>query len=288
MNLLNITEEVLLLEQELKDKPPLNDKQEIIQRLAQLLLNAVDKRTHHQNIGIAFSGGVDSTLLAFLCTKLNKKFTLYNTGIAGAPDICWATRIAQFYNWPLKQRVCTLEEAEDIIEKTVTLIPEPTVVKTGIAAPEYVVLDMVKKDNVDVLLGGLGPEELFAGYGRHKQAFKDNRVHEECWDGLKKIWDNDLTRDLAVINHFNINMQCPFLDKEVVKFAMQIAPELKINETTKKIILLETAVHLGLEKEFAFRPKKAMQYGSGFHTAIEKLAKKKGFKLKQDYLNSLR
>ena len=73
MNLLNITEEVLLLEQELKDKPPLNDKQEIIQHLAQLLLNAVDKRTHHQNIGIAFSGGVDSTTLAAILTPVLRK-----------------------------------------------------------------------------------------------------------------------------------------------------------------------------------------------------------------------
>lgn len=45
---------------------------------------------------------------------------------------------------------------------------------------------MAKKDNVDVLFGGLGAEEIFAGYGRHKEAFKQNRVHEECWSGLKK------------------------------------------------------------------------------------------------------
>lgn len=105
--------------------------------------------------------------------------------------------------------------------------------------------------------------------------------------GFKKVYENDLLRDLAVINHFQINMQCPFLDKELVRYSMLISPELKINEHHKKLILLETAIHLGLEKEFAFRPKKAAQYGSGFHTAIEKLTKKKGFKLKQLYLNSL-
>ncbi|MFA4887669.1 MAG: asparagine synthase-related protein [Candidatus Nanoarchaeia archaeon] len=286
MNLLNITQEVLALEQELQHKPFLTNKEEIIHTLGDLLIKAVEKRCKGR-IGIAFSGGIDSTLLAFICFTLKKDFILYNTGIKGSSDVEWATKIANFYNWNMKQQIYSIEEAEVILKKVVKIIPDPTVTKTGIAAPEYAVLEMAKKDQIDTLFGGLGAEEIYAGYGRHKQALKDNRVHEECWDGLKKVYENDLLRDLAVINYFEINMQCPFLDKEVVKYSMQIHPQFKITEEHKKLILLETAVYLGLEKEFAYRPKKAAQYGSGFHFAIEKLAKKKGFKLKKEYLDSL-
>ncbi len=286
MNLLTITEEVLSLEKELANKPLIKNKEEVIKHLSVLLLKAVDKRTSGK-IGIAFSGGIDSTLLAFLCFKLNKPFILYNTGVEGASDLLWAKKIADFYKWNLKQKTFTVEEAESVLKKVVKIIPDPTVTKTGIAAPEYVVLETAKKDDIDVLLGGLGSEEIFAGYARHKEALNENRVHEECWSGLKKVYENDLLRDLAVITYFNINMQCPFLDRDLVTYSMLIDPSLKITKEHKKLILLETAVALGLEKEFAYRPKKAAQYGSGFHSAIEKLSKKKGFKLKKDYLNSL-
>ncbi len=287
MNLLHITEEVLSLEKELKEKPLLTNKQEVIGELGRLLTNAVDKRTSGKN-SIAFSGGVDSTFLAFMCFKLKKPFVLYNVGVKGASDVEWASKIASFYGWKMKQKIYTLEEAEEVFKNVVKIIPDPTVVKVGIATPEYAVLEMAKKDECKILLGGLGSEEIFAGYERHKEAYRQNKVHEECWAGLKKVFESDLLRDLALLNHFQIKMECPFLDKELVSYAMQISPGLKINEQYKKLIFLETALSLGLEKEFVFRPKKAAQYGSGFHSAMEKISKKKGFKLKQDYLNSLK
>ena len=201
MDLLNLTEEVLALEKELVNKPLLTNKEEKIKELSRLLLQAVEKRLQGK-IGIAFSGGLDSTLLAFICFTLNKPFTLYTAGITGSSDLAWARKIASFYNWTYKEKEFTAQEAEEIIKKVVKIIPDPTVVKTGIACPEYVVLEMAKEDKIDTLLGGLGSEEIYAGYGRHKDALKDNRVHEECWDGLKKVYENDLVRDLAVINHF--------------------------------------------------------------------------------------
>lgn len=116
MDLLNLTQEVLALEKELKGKPLLTNKEEIIQELSKLLLTAVDKRTKGK-IGIAFSGGIDSTLLAFLCFKLHKPFILYNTGIKGASDLAWASKIATFYKWELKQKILTVQEAEEILKK---------------------------------------------------------------------------------------------------------------------------------------------------------------------------
>ena len=66
---------------------------------------------------------------------------------------------------------------------------------------------------------------------------------------------------------------------------MQLPGKWKLSEVEKKIILREVAEEfLG---EFAWRKKKAAQYGSCFDKAIGKLAKQKGFKLKKDYLGSL-
>ena len=64
----------------------IKDKELIIPRLSELLINSVKKRTKGK-VGIAFSGGVDSTLLAFICSKLNVEFKLYNVGYEGAEDL---------------------------------------------------------------------------------------------------------------------------------------------------------------------------------------------------------
>ena len=284
MDLTNYKKEIIQLEKELKNTRLLSNKREIIPELASILTNAIDKRVKGKT-GIAFSGGVDSTLIAFICKKLKKDIALYNVGLKGSKDTEWAKKISKHYKWKLKQIIVTLEEAEAIIKKIVKMLPDPSVVKVGVACPEYIVLKQAKKDKVKTVLGGLGSEEIFAGYERHLLA-KDK--HKECWIGLKTLYEKDLSRDFAVSNALKVNILCPYLDKDLVKYAMQIDSSLKITEQEKKIILRETAVHLGLKKEFAFRKKLAAQYGSGFHKAIDKLSRKNGFKFKKDYLNSLK
>jgi len=284
MDLTNYNKEIVQLEKELKKTRLLSNKKEIIPKLSSLLINSINKRTK-KKVGIAFSGGVDSTLMVFICKKLKKKFILYNVGLKGSKDTEWAKRISKHYKWRLKQIIVDEKQAEETIKRVVKILPDPSVVKVGVACPEYIVLKEAKKDKLKNVLGGLGSEEIFAGYERHLLA-KDK--HKECWIGLKTLYEKDLSRDFAVSKALKVNILCPYLDKDLVRYAMQIDSSLKISEQEKKIILREAAVYLGLKKEFAFRKKLAAQYGSGFHKAMDKLSRKNGFKFKKDYLNSLK
>lgn len=274
-------EEIINLEKELKNKPFLTNKKEVIDNLLKILKNLIKE----DKVGIAFSGGVDSTFLAFLCSKLNKKFKLYSVGLENSQDLEHAEKIAFHYKWPIKFNILNIKEAEETIHEVVNILPDPSVVKVGVACPEYLVLKMAKEDGIKTVITGLGSEEIFAGYERHKLA-KD--IHKECWIGLKQIYDRDLSRDLAIGDYFKVKLFCPFLDKEIIKYSMQIDPKLKIKSKINKYILREAAVSYGLEKEFALRPKKAAQYGSGFDKAMDKLARRNGFKFKKDYLTSLK
>ena len=139
MDLTNYKKEIIQLEKELKNIRLLSNKKEIIPKLSSLLINSINKRANGK-VGIAFSGGVDSTLMAFICKKLKKEFILYNVGLKNSKDAEWAKRISKHYKWKLKQIIITLEEAEDIIKKVVKILPDPSVVKVGVACPEYVVL----------------------------------------------------------------------------------------------------------------------------------------------------
>ena len=154
----------------------------------------------------------------------------------------------------------------------------------GIAATEIAALRLAATNKDAVVFTGLGSEEIFAGYQRHVVA---EDVHEECWRGLRGMWQRDFLRDFAVASHFKATALTPFLDKSVVVAAMRANPEWKIYNNEKKLVLREIAAAAGLPKDIAFRPKLAAQYGSGFDKAMEKLAKAAGFRNKRDYLHQL-
>lgn len=264
--------------------PKNGTKAAIRKKLAQRITEAVGKRIPEKKFGIMFSGGVDSSLIAFVAKKLGGKFVCYSVGTYGSKDIEAAKIAAEKLKLPLKYKIFTLPETERIIKKAAAVVGEPNVVNVGVAAVEIAAAELAKKDKINVFFGGLGSEEIFAGYQRHSEA-KD--VNRECLAGLRNMWERDFIRDSKVAAAMGISFLVPFLDSDLITAAMEVPAKYKISKSEKKIILRETAAAMGLPREIAFRKKIAAQYGSGFDRAMEKLARKSGFRYKKDYLNSL-
>ena len=245
----------------------------VLDHLSHLLVDAVDKRVDDK-VAIAFSGGVDSSLLAFLSEKLDREFTLYTIGFADSKDVLAAQTVADAMDWPVKVKIIHLEDVEALAKKVIALTGKRDPVSVGVGCVMYCVCEMMQET---ILLTGIVSEELFAGYERHK-----GDVQAACWDGLLHIWERDITRDISLAEHFGKELRLPFMDKNLIEYSMKIDPSLKVGEQRKQI-LREAAVNLGLPKEFAFRKKSAAQYGSKFDFALEKLAKRKGLS-KSEYL----
>ncbi len=255
------------------------------EQVKQALVNAIKKRIPKERFGIFFSGGVDSTLISYICKKNNADFICYSVGLENSPDIIEGQKVANELGLTLKQKTFTLEEVDELFKKVAKMFEKPEVLSIGVGAVIVAAAELAKQDKINNFFGGLGSEEIFAGYERHLKA---EDVHAECWKGLKGMWQRDFTRDYAVAKSMKIKVLIPFLDEELIKTAMGIPGHLKINKEHKKIILREIAEELGLKKEFAWRLKKAAQYGSWFDKSMDKLAKQKGFKTKQDYVISLK
>lgn len=269
------------LRSQLEGKPFLTNKEAIIEQLKILLKKAIQSK---EKIGIAFSGGLDSSLLALLSDNCQ----LYTVGLENSEDIAWSIQVAKELKKPITTKIITLPEAERIIKEVVHILQSTDVTHVGIGCVVYAVLEMAKEDGIKTVYGGLGAEEIFGGYKRHIEYGKDlDNIHDRLWEGLHDMEIRDFARDLPIAKHFDIELVAPFLNEELVTYAMQIDPKLKINNERRKIILQETAYVLGLPKEVAFRKKMAAQYSSKFDRAMEKLAKKKGFSLKKEYLQSL-
>ncbi len=299
------------------------NKETILKELETKLLSAVKKRIEAlDHFGILFSGGIDSTVLAFLCKTLGKKFTCYTAAFHDgntreAPDLLQAQAVAKELCFPLKTIVLDLEQTETAVKKVVRIIETTDVMKVGVALPFYFAAQEAHGQRV--LISGLGSEELFAGYQRHLDIVnsgnyvklqngihgidnsaicniisginniwkKKGNVNEECLRGLSQLWERDLYRDDLVTMAQTIELRLPFLDHDLIRFALSIPASYKITTEQNKIILRELAVRLGIPEEIAQRKKIAAQYGSNFDKALEKLAKKAGCKTKKEYLENL-
>lgn len=269
-------------------EPLKKEHKEILKELQELVVDSIKKNIPNERFGILFSGGVDSTVIAKVCKDEKKDFICYTAalkekGLKQAEDLTYAKKAAKKLNLKLKIKTINLKETERYIEKVLKILKEPNVVKVGVALPFYIAFEMAKEDKIKIIFSGLGSEELFAGYERHLKA-KD--VNKECFDGLLNMYERDISRDMTIAKAQNIELRVPYLDEELIGYSLGIPAEFKLSVNQNKLILREVAEQLGL-KEFAWRKKRAAQYGSKFDRAIQKLAKRNGFKYKKDYLQSL-
>lgn len=262
------------------------DLQSIMEHLETLLEKAISKRVPKRKFGLLFSGGIDSTFIALMLKKLGHDFTCYTAvlddpGLKEPADLTYAKKIAKELNLKLKIIKIKLSDVESYLKKIVPLIEDSNVVKTGVALPFYTACEQANKDGCKVIISGLGSEEIFAGYQRHKES--DN-INKECISGLLKMYERDLYRDDVVTMHNHLELRVPFLDKELVEFALKIPEKYKLTDEHEKYVLRKVAEKLGLNEDYTWRKKKAAQYGSNFHKALDKLAKKNKFKRKSEYL----
>ncbi|MFA6072687.1 MAG: diphthine--ammonia ligase [Candidatus Woesearchaeota archaeon] len=261
-------------------------QEEILLKTEKILLNAIKKRLpKNRKIGLLFSGGIDSAFLALILKKLGVEFTCYfssmkEEGLSDSKDQPWAEKIAKELDLKLNLAEINLLQVEDYLKKITHLIEDNNVTKTSVALTMYVAAERAKKDGVQILFSGIGSEDIFAGYRRHKHGGK---INEECLAGLRRIYERDLYRDDAIMMSHTIELRAPYLDLDLIKYSLTIPEELKLNNEEDKLLLRRIAIKNGLAPEYAFRKKVAAQYGSNFDKAIHKLANKEK-KSKPEYL----
>ena len=257
---------------------------EAAEEIKELFLQAVEKRVPEGELGLLFSGGVDSTLIAAALQDLDKEFTAYTAGIqhgnVNAPrDMDWAEKIADKMDIKLESYEASLEEVEEELPKIADWISSTSVVKNGVALPFHFALN----GGEQVVMSGLGSEQLYAGYHRQQ-----GYLNKECLSGLRSIFERDLYRDNVISFRNGYELRVPFLDHDLIEHALTIPEDYKVKDEYRKYVLRKAAEKLGVPEEVAWRGKTAAQYGSNFDKAIDRLAKDNNFDHKQEYLNSFR
>lgn len=242
------------------------------------------------DLAVLFSGGVDSTLIAFILQKHNIPFKAITVGFYDEhqrvpEDIESSREVAKRLGFDWQEKLYGFDEVESLLIDTIHCMGDDlaNAVNVGVGSVEVAGITALQKTHPSYtqFFSGLGSEELFAGYQRHKDA---QNKHDECWRGLDLMFTRDLLRDKAIEKKYGVSFVVPFLDEDVIKLSMSIPDTYKITEEGMKIILREAAVFIGLPKEFSFRKKRAAQYGARTDHALSKIAKRNGFSYKKDYI----
>ncbi|MFY1113414.1 MAG: asparagine synthase-related protein, partial [Methanosarcinaceae archaeon] len=284
------TESGVTAERSLKIRPPerrISKEKEAVTSLIEALEKAVGLRlTPHS--GIAFSGGIDSALLAALARKRKPDLPLYAVGLPGSHDIGQAEYAAEALGLEgsLITHLLSPEEIEAAVPQVIYATESTDPMKISIGLPLYIVSKIARENGVKVLLTGQGADELFGGYRRH-EAFLEkgaNLLDREIRSDLENISTINLERDDMVTMANAVELRVPFLDREVIKVGLAIRPELKVLKTdegySRKHVLRKAAEGL-LSPELLRKEKKAMQYGTGVQKVLDKLARDAGFPKKE-------
>ncbi|MFP4403668.1 MAG: diphthine--ammonia ligase [Nanoarchaeota archaeon] len=266
--------------------------QKSIKKLKQILIESIKIRIPDKKhkFGLLFSGGIDSVIIAKILKDLDYDFNCYVCGFSkDSKDIIYAKKIAKELNLKLKIITLKKEKLKETITKVINLVEDNNVIKVGVSLPLYLASKLAKKDKCKVIFSGIGADEIFAGYQRYKQEDL-NKINYDCYSDLLKIYEKNTYRDDVITMNNNLELRIPYLDKKLVKFALNINPKLKIkkekNVLINKYILRKLALNLGILKETAYRKKVAAQYGSGFDKAIKKCAKENNYKNKSEFLKT--
>ncbi|PCR90752.1 asparagine synthase-related protein [Natrinema ejinorense] len=231
-----------------------------------------------RDIAVAFSGGVDSALVAELLDA-----PLYVVGFPDSHDVEAARTAADAMGRELT--VVDLEPAD--LERAVPQVARATgrtnAMDVQIALPLSLVGERVAADGFDALAVGQGADELFGGY--EKVVRLDHRVDAETVRGavreqIRSLPDQ-LPRDVLTIEATGLEPVAPFLHDAVVEAALRLPDVLLADEDERKRGFRRVAAEY-LPADVASRDKKAVQYGSLVARELDRLARQAGYKRRID------
>jgi asparagine synthase (glutamine-hydrolysing) len=261
----------------------IKDKEEALKAYSRVLSASVRKRLAggHQ-VGVVFSGGIDSLLLAYMVKDMDIPFTCYTVGVEGATDIEWAQNVAEQFHFPIQIKTITLGELQEHIPRIITIIEDHSLNQVEAAIALYFAARTAHQAGEHVIMTGQGPDEIFGGYPWYS-TIVDQEGYESfeqySWEDALLGYKETFERENKIAAAHGLDMRVPYADPEVIEVAFQISPELKIqrgNDRIQKRIHREFAVSIGIPEAIAFRKKEAAQHGANVHSALEELAKQTG------------
>jgi asparagine synthase (glutamine-hydrolysing) len=256
---------------------------EVLKKIIDSIINCVGAEDY---FAIAFSGGIDSSLLAKISKNIYKeKVILLSIGFPFSHDLEFSKKMANELN--MKHYIYEIHNKEFnlIVNKVIDNLKCNNISHIENCIGFYFISILSYLHGCKLVLTANGFDELFCGYDKYRQVLIQGP------DEIKNFMEQKIKNELTLVDEiddfskeFYVKIKQPFLTPSFIDFAKNIPIEKKIlsaNDHLRKHILREIAVSLNVPIESAMKPKKALQYGTLIHkNLINMINTDKNIKLK--------
>jgi asparagine synthase (glutamine-hydrolysing) len=238
-----------------------------MQELVLKLREKLEKIVKRNNApGMLFSGGLDTSILVSLNPSL-KAITISLESFG--EDIRYAQLVAKDLKLRHYHKTVDVDEAMNSIPTVIKILKsfDPAIPNDLVV---YFGLKLAKEMGIKEIMTGDGADELFAGYDFMKNI-------KNLDEYMKRIASSMSFSSNKLGDFFKIKIRQPYLDRELIDFALNIPVEFKIREENGKFRgkwILRKAFEDALPREIIWQSKRPLEYGSGMSKIREIITKR--------------
>jgi asparagine synthase (glutamine-hydrolysing) len=230
-------------------------------------------------LGLFYSAGVDSALLAKLCQDLGLAPRLLCLGTRYSKDRRAVERSRSHLDLPIEFVTVTkgdIAQALPIVERRLeeagvfTDHAKLNQIHSTLGVGTYLACRAAHQRDIRWVLTAHGADALFAGFDRYRRMSRPT-LPATLEQDVESAIDTGLVRDQVVADAFEIEILAPFLAPDVVTLGLEIPLALKLGPRGNKLVLRELARQRGLPRFIVRRPKKSMQYSTGISRIVREI-----------------
>jgi asparagine synthase (glutamine-hydrolysing) len=230
----------------------------ISEKLFGKLKNACDKCSSDT---ISLSGGLDSTILAYYLQKQKPKAISIIAKDFEANDLVYCQMASQEFDLPLTIYNVETEQILEAVEETIKILKNFNDIEIRNNIVMYLAIKWAKDNQSDGIITGDGADELFAGYN-----FLLDKSKQELEEEIQRIYSIMHFPTQKIGKYLGLKVESPFLDEDVVDFALSIPGNLKVDTRDGKKYgkwILRKTFEGKIPEKILWREKSPMQDGAG-------------------------
>ncbi len=258
--------------------PALDQKADAVADNLRLRLEqAVCRRLDNEVMGSWLSGGLDSSAMVALARPHVHKLHTFAAGLPGAPDLEFARQVADFVETEHHEIIVQLDDLLAALPEVIYHLESFDALLVRSSLTNYL-LAQYAADYVGSVFSGEGADELFGGYA-YLKGLGHEKLSGELADITGRLHNTALQRVDRSASAHGLVAHVAFLDINVVKYAMCIPAEFKIQQhrsgakdTTVEKWILRQALTDVLPSTVLWRRKSKFWQGAGVGDLLARYA----------------